>query len=248
MENSGNCWDRFEHKTLLTFTGYRERAVRILSELDRVGMSSVNVQWQFPSPFDGAILRHIKHEVGRGLDNDIRFMSCTMGHYRAIKTAFHLGCKSVMVMEDDIRFLKDLDKISAAVHSVPDNYDIAMFDLFPAKGTKASVVSSWRDSRKVNDFWAEFDNMYSMGCYAMSRRAMERYIWLNEAAVTKPSIGMMRVCDHFIDRNYFWPDAHMYFARTNVAVQRADDNSNSKRERILASYSRIGIEMSAYAE
>ena len=248
MPESKSCWDRFERKTLLAFTGYQGRANGVLSEIARVGMHDVNVQWQFPCPFDKTIRDSIRHEVGKGLDSDIRFMSCTLGHYRAIKTAYCLGCENVLVMEDDIRFLKDTERISACVRAIPEDFDIAMLDLFPYSGTKPHVLSSWRESRKVNEFWAEFDDMFSMGCYAMSRRAMERYIWLNEAAVTDPYVGMIRVCDHYLKRSYFWKGAHLYFARENVAVQRADENSNSKRERILASYRRIGIDMEKYAE
>lgn len=241
-------WDRFERKTLLTFTEYRKRSDGVLSELERIGMRDVNVQWQFPCPFDKAILDAVPHERGKGLDENIKFMSCTFGHYRAVKTALEIGLRNVMVMEDDVRFLKDTDRICEAVLSLPDDFDIAMFDLFPAAGVRPDTLKSWRETRKVNEFWAEFDDMYSMGCYAMSRRAMERYVFLNEACVTKPSIGLMRVCDHFMKRRYFWTSAKMYFARTNVAVQRSDDNANSKKERILNSYRRIGIDMSMYAE
>ena len=86
------------------------------SELERVGLSDADRQWNFPSPLDKVLLRNLGHipSIERG-----GYMNCTMGHYRAISTAYHMGCRSVLIMEDDIRFLVDIGEIEKALESIP---------------------------------------------------------------------------------------------------------------------------------
>lgn len=240
----GSCWDRFERKTLLTFTGYMDRAKGVMQELDRIGMRDVNVQWQFPNPFDGVLIRHLNHI--RHLDI-AGYMNCTMAHYNAIKTAYHLGLKNILVMEDDIRFMEDLDAIDSTVSSLPDDFDVAMFDLIPVflKRGEPERVKSLKESARINERWFEFDILRSMGCYAMSRRGMERYIWLNEAAVTQPKIGKLRICDHFLDRRYM-PGLKLYAAVDNACIQRNMGACNSPIDEYPEKYRRIGIDVSLY--
>lgn len=222
----GSCWDRFDRKTLLAFTGYKDRTPGVLKELDRIGMKGVNVQWQFPNPFDGVLLKSLRHERSLGEGG---FMNATMGHYTAVKTAYHLGCTTCLVVEDDIRFLKDVDEVSKAVEMLPADFDIALFDsiLIGLGDQDRDNYRLSRERRRVNDFWAEFDVLHSQGCYAMSRKAMERYIWLNEAAVTDPAIGKLRIGDHFLNRKSFGANARMYFAIRNVAIQQMTGRNNS---------------------
>ena len=221
----GSCWDRFGRKTLLTFTGYKDCVPGVMSELDRIGMKDVNVQWQFPNPFESVLLRDLRHEKCLSAG----YMNASMGHYSAIKTAYHLGMDSCIVIEDDICFLKDLDKIASVVKSLPEDFDIALFDMFLlglGESEHADYLNA-KKNRKINDEWAEYDNLRSQGCYAMSRKAMERYIWLNEVAVTDHRIGKLRIGDHFLARKYMGKDMKLYFSVDHIAIQRSVGSSNT---------------------
>lgn len=243
MDGIGGCWDRFGRKTLLTFTGYKDRAPGVLKELDRIGMKEVNVQWQFPNPFESVLLKHLSHESGMSSG----YMNATMGHYAAIKTAYHLGAESCIIIEDDIRFLKDIDAVSKTVDALPKDFDVALFDMFVHGGIDQEYADyvSCKNSRKVNPMWAEYDNLLSQGCYAMSRRAMKRYIWLNEAAVTEPKIGKLRIGDHFLSRRYMGNDMNMYFSVEHVAIQKIMGNNNNNVTNI---YGRMAVDESLYGE
>lgn len=241
-------WDMFDRKVVLYFTGNKNTRVPGMErELKRVGLDDAFRQWQFPTPTDKVVLRSIPHvghlEVGG-------YMNCTMGHYRAIATSYHLGCKSVLIMEDDARFLNDVSKIERIVASVPDDYDLAMLDYFYCswKDVESRLADKLRIERKKNDFWAEFDKFHSGACYALSRRGMERIIRLYEAAATDRKLGKLRICDGFLDRRYLGYDAKMYFAIENAAIQRAFEQGNSNGCGISDPYSRTGIDVSNYAE
>ena len=246
MKERGDCWNRFERKTLLTFTGYKNRASGVLRELDRVGMKDVHVQWQFPNPFDGVLMKHLRHIpcLERG-----GYMNCTIGHYSAIKTAYHLGCKTCLIMEDDIRFLNDLGEIEEYVDALPEDFDVALFDLVAVSMGNCGPedVIRLRKEARVNDHWFRYYNMRSMACYALSRRAMERLIWLNEAAVTDPRVGKLRICDHFLDSKYMTPGMNLYCASMNVAIQKKMGTANSDMFEYDKAYRNMGIDMSQYA-
>ena len=243
-----SCWDRFDRKVVLYFTGNKDTRVPGMErELARVGLDDADRQWQFPTPIDRVLLKGIRHIpcVERG-----GYFNMTMGHYRAISTAYHLGCDSVLVVEDDIRFLKDMSELEKIVSSIPDGYDVALLDMFSIsmRSVNADTVKMLREKRRVNDFWAEFDELRSCGCYALSRRGMSRMMFCYEAVETKKRIGNMRICDHFLNREYLGKDTRMYFASKNAAVQRDMPGSHSQSDGILDNYLDMQIDMSEYAE
>lgn len=245
-----NCWDRFDRKVVLCFTGLKARAPKIVEETDRVGVNGLDVQWQFPSPLDKTLLRGMRH-IGV-LDAKIGYFNSSMGHYSAIARSYHLGCQSVLVMEDDVRFLKDTAQISQALASIPADYDVALIDSFfkhwEKDAVNADVMAKWREERAANKWWAEFDSLYSLGCYALSRRGMERMMFAFEAVETKPSIGKMRIADHFLSRKVLGEDSRLYFARKNIAIQREMGAANSPTSDIRKKYEAMGLDLSEYAE
>lgn len=244
---NGSCWDRFDRKSLLTFTGYKDRLPGVLGELDRIGMKGVNIRYNVPTPFDRVLLRHMPHtsDVARG-----GYFNCTMGHYFEIKTAYCLGCRSCLIMEDDIRFLKDTDEIRKTVEALPDDFDIALFDMLASNmgDCNPGILKGLRVSAKVNDRWFRYKNMRSMACYAFSRKAMERFIWLHECAATDPSIGCFRICDHFLDSRYQLPGANLYGAMENVAIQKGSPDSNSYSGDFVDIYRNMGLDLDKYAD
>lgn len=248
-ENRG-CWDRFDRKTVLYFTGNKDTRVPSMEkELERVGLADAERLWQFPSPLYKTLLRHITHIPC--LEHGGWFNS-SMGHYRAIATAYHLGFEHALFMEDDMRFLKDLTEVDKIVRALPDDYDVALLDSFFKywkEGTvNAEVMAKWRDERKVNEQWAEFDALYSLGCYALSRNGMKRMMFAFEAVETARSIGRMRIGDHFLSRDILGKGMRMYFARKNVAVQRDMGKANSPTSDIANKYVAMGLNFDDYSE
>lgn len=242
------CWNRFDRKVMLYYTEYRNtRAPQMEKELERVGLDGADRQWQYPSPLDEVMLRSMAHIPCCERNG---YFNCTMGHYRAIATAYHLGCKSVLIMEDDISFLKDLSEIEATVNSIPEDYDVALLDSFAIamKDINAGTVRWLREHRRTNEHWAEFDELRSCGCYALSRRGMERMKFCYEAVETAKAIGRMRLADHFLNRKYLGKDSRLYFATKNVAVQRDMVGAMSQVDGIQRCYVDMGLDMSEYEE
>lgn len=239
-----DLWDRFDFKAQVSFTGYKERAALMDAEFRRVGLDDVYRIWNFPCPFDKVLQDNVAHV---GVMGNIGFFSSVMGHYRAIKTAYHLGADRCLVMEDDIRFLTDVGKIEEIMEDLPEDNDIALFDVLkPQKITLTDFVKHVKTDR-VGKYWVKFINARSAGCYSLSRKAMERWI----SGVESPAKGLggkMRLADQYFNIAHVGFDLKAYHASPNIARQVliGSGRSNSGFSDLDSWYEAIGCDAHAY--
>lgn len=176
LQASPSCWSRFDRIVMLSFTKDREKRLPLMeAEFDRVGLTGrVEVEWNFPSP-----LVNIQAK-GIGTDWGTSIVDCSLGHYRIIKKAYELGAQNLLVMEDDVRFLKDLDLLREIVTTLPDDYDHAKLNWVIPNDEYV------KNARHPSPHWVDSNGwgFHSTGMYCMSRRMMEARIRLVE--------GMMR--------------------------------------------------------
>ena len=239
-------WDKFEFKASLNFTGYAERAVATDKEFRRVGLEGIHRIWQFPNPFDGIVQRSVltnRAMQGKG------FFNATMGHYRAIKTAYELGSANCLVMEDDIRFLTDLNLLADILDDIPDDYDAVLLDVIkPVRLTVEEVVRNIASNR-VGKYWVRFSNMRSFGCYSLSRRGMQRWIGAVENAL-RGTGAKLRIADQYMRTigTRMGEDARLYHASPNAAIQVpiGKGNCNSGFVDLAAFYRAIGCKPEEY--
>lgn len=238
-------WSRFGRKTILYFTGYKDSRVPSMEEeLARVGMDNVDRQWQFPTPFDDVFFRCMKHIP----DLTKSMLNLSLAHYRAVATAYHLGFDTALIMEDDIRFLKDKERLGEIIDSLPEDYDIAMMDAIPRfDKNDFDRYLYWKNECRLNENWAHFDRMYSTACYAVSRKGMERLMFCVEAIEKRPMIFMMRNPDHFMDRHIIGKDAKMYFSINNACIQSENKDCLTNTGFAKESYEKMGVDPGMYA-
>lgn len=209
-------WSDFEKTYLLCFTGYKERGKRVVGELERVGIRGYETLWSFPTPYDEWEMRHINHVPF--FDSHNGCWNVSKNHYRAIKTAYELGLGSLLIIEDDVRFLKDVWRIGESLADVPDGWDVLMFDHFKMRG----------EVKTVNGSWSSCDASASTACYGLSRKAMERLILMYESPVSKRYANpIMRNCDQWTDKKYLGKDIAFLCATPNVAIQQTCDGESN---------------------
>ena len=54
--------------------------------------------------------------------------SCTINHYNAVFQAYEFGFENVLIMEDDICFIKDKNLIQQMLTEIPDDADFVTYD------------------------------------------------------------------------------------------------------------------------
>lgn len=228
---------------LICFTRTPERTTNAVRELERVGVNKVRRWYGFPNPFDRLLLNAMPHT--KMMDDNIGFFNCSISHYRAIKTAFELGEQCVLVCEDDVRFRKDIRNLANVVNDAPE-YDVLLLDAIPPGRASGKRTL---DIVPIDFKWATFSSMRSGACYMLSRKGMERIVWLYESAADRRvAKRKARICDQWFERKML-PGLSLVMAHPNVAVQQTVPGShNSGNKWRLRGYETLGIDLSDYSD
>ena len=142
-------------------------------------------------------------------------IGCAMEHYRIVKESYESGKNSILVMEDDLRILKDFSVIDEYLKDIPSDYDILMMSSYIGiTGVKDIDIVNHKDSRKINEHWfIPFWPGWCCAMIAMNRRGM-KYI-LDEQE------KLFRVADYpgydIIAKQK--KDINLYFSTTPLAIQ-----------------------------
>lgn len=203
-------WSRmFDRVVVIRNTEYsRARGGALDAELRRVGLGDVAVRWTFPSPFLQPFARCVRFRSG-GIGN---FDETMFGMYAELKTSLATGVDRLLVLEDDVRFLSDLDMLDSMLASVPP--DFVNFKLTWIRRGGLSV-DDIRDVPAAGGHWIPTTGIHTRdtGAIAFSREGMQWMVECYESSLWPGNPGMQS-CDLY-DR----PPWHLYEgSRTYLAV------------------------------
>lgn len=103
-------------------------------ELDRVGLDVDLFQMGVPTAWEMRLAQFCR--PGGMMYSHNKMRNSTIGHFLAIKTARALGKKRILILEDDVRFIKDLSLLRYMVDSIPDKVDVLHMDVIPTRGSE----------------------------------------------------------------------------------------------------------------
>ena len=172
----GIVWDEhFDAVFVLSLADYIERRNLMREELHRVGIEASGIlHWKITvrNAFYSYIWRNPSFPSPRWWLNREPNLNCTMGHYEIMKESLARGFRRILILEDDVRFLRDTAAIAEILDDLPEGWDIAMLD-YNIPEAKTSYNEALRSSR-VNGHYFRFDTvrLWSTGCYALSAKAM----------------------------------------------------------------------------
>lgn len=213
-EEKQAVWNRFDYIGLVCFTEYKNRVEALNKELDRIGLlGRVHYHWDFPNPFEDKLISVLHFQCERTR----KAFHCGYNNYSIIKTAYNLGCCNVLILEDDVRFLKDINDIASTIRLLPENYDLAMMDKnWPTQefGMRNQILEN-----QVNERWISFDRFLSSGCYAMSRKGMRRFIAKYEGAALSGNGNLLKSNDQYFNRGSLGDDLNLIAAQPNLCCQ-----------------------------
>lgn len=177
-------WNRyFDAIYCLSLADYRERRELMHAELGRVGIADSGIlHWKIT--VRNPLYRYIWtnpsfHTESWWLEMEGP-LNATMGHYEIMKESLARGFGRVLILEDDVRFLKDSGAIAPILDDLPEGYDIALLDYNLCTDKRPYRKALERD--RINDHFFSFANtrMWGGSCYALSTRAMQRITWSQE--------------------------------------------------------------------
>lgn len=236
-ETLNALWNKFDRKVVLTCTDNLERHSSLRGELARVGME--NVEFSIDSPgMDMTFLgQQLKGYPGVGRHG----IECTMHHYREVTKAYNLGCKSLIVIEDDICFLKDTDKIAEILKSLPPDYEIALGDVIRAP----LALSRSRQGKDffVSSHWINGPKLYSAAFVIYSRSGMKAVMdVINQGLAERRYLPI----DHVWGRG--WAKCKVCGAVPNLVIQQAFGGRSFTNPiaRVYAGLEQVGISLALY--
>lgn len=169
-------WDeKFDAIYCISLADNITRRDDLKKELSRVGILNSNIfHWKIT----------VKNELYKYIWNNPSLkankwwfhltgtLNCTLEHYAVYKECLALGYKRVLILEDDIVFLKDIKEIEKAIDNIPENYDILKFNSY-FSGTEGEIQKVINDN-KINDYYFDYSSLQqiSAACYAVSSKAM----------------------------------------------------------------------------
>ena len=125
-------WHRYFDKIICVhYLPYNDRLEIVKNELKRIGVPNdmLEFSYTYNTPYLNILWGTFSNS---NLTNCINTeaASCALGHYNAIKIAYESGCKRVLIIEDDICFLKNLNTIKETLDNIPTDADVVLFDKF----------------------------------------------------------------------------------------------------------------------
>lgn len=171
----------FDRIICLHYIPYEERLEPLKQELKRVGiLDSPKFEWKltFDSPLLHNLYKNFPNKcVTQGLFN------CAVGHYEVWKTCEMMRYKKVLILEDDVRFLKNVKRVHEIFADTPAEYDYILYDRYAHsnKVIDETVADRYNDNFANHKQVSQFE---SNGCYAMSYDALYFNVVCQEQKMT----------------------------------------------------------------
>ena len=143
----------FDRIFCVFFLPNKGRMERISAELKRVGILDSKVfEWRFtvPSKLDKRIQDSF---VDKKWVENVGAINGTIEQTRILKESLLLGYKRILILEDDVAFLKDLSEILSILDNLPEGYDVIQCD----KGVLPYDIKKWESTckNKINEWFVE---------------------------------------------------------------------------------------------
>lgn len=99
---------------------------------------------------------------------------CARNHYAIVKECYDRGFNHILIIEDDIKFLKDNKTFINFIDNIPVDYDILQFGGFTTDPRAKGILEKYDE----NIYWTKHRDvaLWNASMYALSRKGMEFYI------------------------------------------------------------------------
>jgi len=195
FENS-NFSDVFDHIYCLHYLPSNDRLPKLREEFKRVGIDEdadyFSWVYDYPSPLNDLVFKDPKLKMDTALKASSReyVKRVSLKHYEIIKEAYSLGYKRILIMEDDVRFHRDMWHVRELLSSMPDT-NVVMFDkMVCSAGGEGSRYKQYINSLPAGALYGDMAApkvfFIFCSCYSLDRKAMERIIGAQEQRLLPP--------------------------------------------------------------
>jgi len=135
-------------------------------DLGNINKDSLDYEIKYPQAFE-------EEQICTGKD-----FSCSLNHYSAVYQAYEFGLNSILILEDDVCFLKNKDFIERSLNNIPKDADFVTWD--PRCVNENDIILLSNNLKKCKTLYIK-NNRYNMlfggMMYAlMNRKTMKLYL------------------------------------------------------------------------
>lgn len=232
----------FDHIYCLHYLPARHKLPRLMEELDRVGILDSGIfslRETVPSPYDQIIFE--KQKDPACCPNPI-FVNICLEVRRILYNAKHFGYKRILMLEDDVAFLKNLDLLKNGLDKTPAGFGVVQYDKF----VNTQFVGDYNErlrNQSINDNYFSGEGglvaYTSAACFGLFGVAIDEFLGLMDTRICATDIAYQ-----FVKSGYA-------IAKKNLAVQVMYKGSQSIStvgvEYMHSVYKNAGVDYTEYA-
>ena len=232
----------FDHIYCLHYLPSRHKLPRLLGELERVGILDSGIfslRETVPSPYDQIIFEKQKDPVC--CPTPI-FVNICLEVRRILYDAKHFGYQRILMLENDVAFLKDLEMLKCGLDMTPVGFGVVQYDKF----VNPQFVDdyNWRlKNKSINEYYFSGSGgkvaYTSAACFGLFGVAIDEFLRVMDTRICATDIPYQ-----FVNSGYA-------IAKKNLAVQVMYKGSQSIStvgvEYMHRVYKNAGIDYALYA-
>lgn len=166
VENLTQLWDKlFDHFYVLWMIDRPEHKERFMTELERVGIVQTGKMEIFENcmtPIKKRILEKTFNSkwVSNNWPDGLKNLDTAYQHYLMMNDAQFFKYNRILIIEDDVTFLKSLDDIYTILSTFPEDCNICLFDRLLANNQSVIQSMTYEDiisnSVEINENYREY--------------------------------------------------------------------------------------------
>lgn len=210
--------NKFDHVFMLNLSTRKDRLDTMIKQLKEFGLpdnfrqTDLDIRFTVPFKKYNEVMMYVLNQNKIGKLTKPNEYDCTHNHYSMIKQAFDHGYDYCLIIEDDIRFIKDEEIWKKYLENIPDDFDILQFGGFTADPKAKKYLESGLGC------WVKHPEfgLWTTSMYALSRKGMEYYLnfidyflWVADGPLYRASMDK--------------PSLNTYMATTPLVIQEDKD-------------------------
>ena len=170
--------EKFELCYVLNLSDRKDRRDNMELQFKQMGLDDIEtstwLRYHYTTKFPyNALIAEAFNKSQMGRFTKANEYDCARSHYSMVKECYDRGFKHILIMEDDIKFLKDNQTFCNYLNNIPNDYDLLQFGGFTTDPNAKSILQ-----KSDKSYWITHNKIpvWNASMYALSRRGMEFYI------------------------------------------------------------------------
>lgn len=170
--------NKFDICYVLNLSDRSDRRFNMETQFKQMGLDDIEtstwLRYHYTTKFPyNALIANAFNTSQKGKFTKANEYDCARSHYSIVKECYDRGFKHILIMEDDIKFIKNKQTFCEFLNNIPDDFDLLQFGGFTTN-IKAKNILHERNKA----YWVTHDDIpiWNASMYALSRKGMEFYI------------------------------------------------------------------------